>query len=38
MHKLQLNNYEKALKNMGLFTLEKVLIYANKKIEVEIFK
>ena len=38
MHKLQLNNYEKELKNMGLFTLEKVLIYANKKIEVEIFK
>ncbi len=38
IHKLQLNNYEKELKNMGLFTLEKVLIYVNKKIEVEIFK
>ena len=37
-HKQQLNIYEEALKNIGIITLEKVLIYADKKIEVEIFK
>jgi ATP-dependent exoDNAse (exonuclease V) beta subunit len=37
-HKKQLNIYEKALKNIGIITLEKVLIYVDKKIQVEIFK
>ena len=37
-HKQQLNMYEKALKNIGIITLEKVLIYIDKKIDVEIFK
>ena len=37
-HKQQLNVYEEALKNMGIITHEKVLIYTNEKIEVEIFK
>ena len=37
-HKQQLNIYEEALKNMGIITHEKVLIYTNNKIEVEIFK
>ena len=37
-HKQQLNIYEKALKNMGIITHEKVLIYIDDKIEVEIFK
>ena len=36
-HKKQLNIYEEALKNMGIITLEKILIYTDKKIEVEIF-
>ena len=36
-HKKQLDIYEKSLKNMGIITLEKVLIYTDKKIEVEIF-
>ena len=36
-HKKQLDIYEKYLKNMGIITLEKVLIYTDKKIEVEIF-
>ena len=29
---------EEALKNMGIITHEKVLIYTDNKIEVEIFK
>ena len=37
-HKHQLNIYEKALRNIGIITLEKVLIYVDKKIEIEIFK
>ena len=37
-HKQQLNVYEEALKNMGIITHEKVLIYTDEKIEVEIFK
>ena len=37
-HKKQLNIYEEALKNMGMITLEKVLIYTDEKIGVEIFK
>ena len=37
LHKKQLNIYEEALKNMGIITLEKILIYTDKKIEVEIF-
>ena len=37
-HKQQLNIYEEALKNMGIITHEKVLIYTDNKIEVEIFK
>ena len=36
-HKKQLDIYEKYLKNMGIITLEKVLIYTDKKIEVEVF-
>ncbi len=36
-HKKQLDIYEKSLNNMGIITLEKVLIYTDKKIEVEIF-
>ena len=36
-HKKQLNIYEEALKKMGIITLEKILIYTDKKIEVEIF-
>ena len=36
-HKKQLEIYEKSLNNMGIITLEKVLIYTDKKIEVEIF-
>ena len=37
-HKQQLNIYERALKDMGIITHEKVLIYTDEKIEVEIFK
>ena len=36
-HKKQLEIYENSLNNMGIITLEKVLIYTDKKIEVEIF-